>query len=151
TVDALIRLVPSHQLDPLDLGPTPLGGITGLVEAARCGDVEVLNPLGAGVLENTALRTALPDLCRQILHEDLVLRSPAPGTLPEPAPWRPPAPGGGAALVKRPRQLHRLGIAGGDAFGVLPGGGARPVDETSRRSRTCGSPFPRPPRRPAAN
>src|SRR5699024_658686 len=87
TVDALIRLVPSHQLDPLDLGPTPLGGITGLVEAARCGDVEVLNPLGAGVLENTALRTALPDLCRQILHEDLVLRSPAPGTLPEPATW----------------------------------------------------------------
>src|SRR5690625_4165966 len=129
TADALIRLVPSHQLDPLDLGPTPRGGITGLVEAARCGDVEVLNPLGAGVLENTALRTALPDLCRQILHEDLVLRSPAPGTLPEPATWLSTDPGGGDDLVKRPLQLHLLVIAGEDGFEVLPGGVARTVDE----------------------
>ena len=129
TVDALIRLVPSHQVDPLDLGPTPLGGITGLVEAARCGDVEVLNPLGAGVLENTALRTALPDLCRQILHEDLVLRSPAPGTLPEPATWLSMDPGEGDDLVERPLQLRLLVVAGEDGFEVLPGGVARTVDE----------------------
>ena len=128
-VDALIRLVPSHQVDPLDLGPTPLGGVTGLVEAARCGDLEVLNPLGAGVLENPALRAALPDLCRQILHEDLALRSPAAGSRPEPATWLSVDPAGGDQLVQRPQQLRMLVMAGEDGFEVLPGGVARSVDD----------------------
>lgn len=127
-VDAVIRLVPSHQVDPLDLGPTPLGGVTGLVEAARCGDVEVLNPLGAGILESAALRSSLPDLCRQILHEDLMLRSPSPGELPEAAGWLSMDPAGGEELVERPLQLRLQVVAGEDGFEVLPGGVARTVD-----------------------
>lgn len=130
-VDTLVRLVPSRLLDPLDLGPTPLGGITALVEAARCGDVEILNPLGAGLLENPALRRALPDLCRQILHEDLALRSPDPGaelaTLLQTAPSL--DPDGGDRLIDRPVTMRLLVVAGEDGFEVLPGGVARTVDE----------------------
>lgn len=127
-VDALIRLVPSRLLDPLDLGPTPLGGVTGLVEAARCGDVEIFNPLGTGLLENPALREALPDLCRQILHEDLQLRSAGPGTA-EDAGLLSMDPDGGDELVERPVQLQLLVVAGEDGFEVLPGGIARTTDE----------------------
>lgn len=128
TVDAIIRLAPSARLDPLDLGPTPLGGVTGLVEAARCGDVEILNPLGSGLLENPELGAALPDLCRQMLHEDLLLR-PADPAQTEPAAWPGLDPAGGHALVPRPLRLQLLVMATEDGFEVLPGGVARSHDE----------------------
>lgn len=130
-VDAIIRLVPSALLDPLDLGPTPLGGVTGLVEAARRGDVEILNPLGAGLLENPALRRALPDLCRQVLHEDLLLR-PAEESEEAEAAAVPSAcldPRGGDELVARPVHLQLMVMAGPDGFEVLPGGVARTADD----------------------
>jgi len=126
-VDAVLRLIPSPLLDPLDLGPTPLGGVTGLVEAARCGDVELMNPLGAGLLENAALREALPDLCRQMLHEDLLLRPASAGTAP--ARWPSLDPAGGEELVERPVRLSLLVMAADDGFEVLPGGIARTADE----------------------
>ncbi|MGO2825226.1 MAG: circularly permuted type 2 ATP-grasp protein [Brachybacterium alimentarium] len=157
TVDSLVRLLPSHLLDPLDLGPTPYGGVTGLVEAARCGDLQMLNPFGTGLLENPALRATLPDLCRQILHEDLQLRpagpadptgpagpagpaeSPGPpgsadspgqaGQAPMGAGWLSVDPHGGDQLVERPVRLQLLVIASEDGFDVLPGGVARTADD----------------------
>lgn len=133
TVDALVRLLPSTQLDPLDLGPTPYGGVTGLVEAARCGDVEMLNPFGAGLLENPALRAALPDLCRQILHEDLQLRPAAPSSDASPGSessrWLSSDPAGGDELVERPARLRLMVITSEDGYEVLPGGVAHTDDE----------------------
>ncbi|MDN6400710.1 MAG: circularly permuted type 2 ATP-grasp protein, partial [Brachybacterium sp.] len=111
---------PSSLLDPLDLGPTPLGGVTGLVEAARCGDVEIFNPLGAGLLENPELRSALPDLCRQLFHEDLLLRPAEPDL--EPAGWLSMDPAGGDELVERPMVLRLLVMGTEDGYEVLPGG-----------------------------
>lgn len=128
-VDAVLRLIPSALLDPLDLGPTPLGGVTGFVEAARCGDVEVLNPLGAGLLESPALRAALPDLCRQLLHEDLQLRPADPAEQLEHAGALSLDPAGGDQLVERPVTLRMLVMAGSDGFEVLPGGVATTVDD----------------------
>ena len=126
-VDALLRLVPSQLLDPLDVGPTPLGGVTGLVEAARCGDVEILNPLGAGLLENPHLRSALPDLCRQMLHEDLQLRPAEPGT--ERTGWLSLDPDGGDELIERPVRIQLLVTGTEDGYEVLPGGIATTADD----------------------
>ena len=126
-VDAMLRLVPSQLLDPLDLGPTPLGGVTGLVEAARSGDVEIFNPLGAGLLENPDLRSALPDLCRQMLHEDLQLRPAEPGA--EPGSWLSLDPDGGDILVERPVRITLLVMGTEDGYEVLPGGIATTADD----------------------
>lgn len=126
-VDALLRLVPSQLLDPLDLGPTALGGVTGLVEAARCGDVEIFNPLGAGLLENPDLRSALPDLCRQMLHEDLLLRPAAPEATG--AGWLSVDPAGGDELIERPVRIQLLVMGTEDGYEVLPGGIATTADD----------------------
>src|SRR5699024_187510 len=120
SVDALLRLVPSALLDPLDLGPTPLGGVTGLLEAARCGDVEILNPIGAGLLENPDLRAALPDLCRQGLREELRRRPAEPGT--GRAGWRRIGRAGGGELVERRLGRRRLVMGSGDGDEGRPGG-----------------------------
>lgn len=128
-VDTLIRLVPSATLDPLDLGPTSSGGVTGLVDAARRGIITVLNPLGAGLLENRALRAALPDLCRHLLHEDLQLHA-ADGATGALWPSLPPTgrPGEPSRLTGRPVRLRLLVVAAEDGFAVLPGGIATTVD-----------------------
>ncbi|MGV7636870.1 circularly permuted type 2 ATP-grasp protein, partial [Mycobacterium kansasii] len=47
----------------------------GLVEMMTRGAVTVVNTLGSGVLENPALHAYLPQLCRDLLDEDLLLPS----------------------------------------------------------------------------
>src|SRR5699024_7884840 len=140
SVDALLRLVPSALLDPLDLGPTPLGGVTGLLEAARCGDVEILNPIGAGLLEDSDLRAALPDLCRQLLHEDLLLRPAEPGTVP--AGWLSIDPAGGDELVERPLVLRLLVMGTEDGYEVLPGGVGITADDAPEALKDVGLTVP---------
>jgi uncharacterized circularly permuted ATP-grasp superfamily protein/uncharacterized alpha-E superfamily protein len=125
-VDTVVRLVPSAGIDPLDVGPGG-SGVTGILEAARRGEVEILNPVGTGVLENPALRDALPDLCRHLLHEDLQI----PGHREEDgyAPVACLAPELSETLAPRPVQVQVLLLATENGFEVLPGGTARTVDD----------------------
>ena len=74
-VDVLVRRVDARRADPLDLAPGSDAGIPGLVEATRRGNVRVVNPVGAGVLENPALGAFLPAISRALLDEDLLLPS----------------------------------------------------------------------------
>jgi len=46
-------------------------GIPGLLEAVRRKNVALVNPLGSGVLENSALNSFLPGIAKHFLHEDL--------------------------------------------------------------------------------
>ncbi|WP_163543878.1 circularly permuted type 2 ATP-grasp protein [Occultella kanbiaonis] len=74
-VDVLIRRVDGSYCDPLDLRGDSRLGVPGLVHAARSGAVTVVNTFGSGVLENPALLTYLPRLCRDLLGTDLLLGS----------------------------------------------------------------------------
>ncbi|UFU06222.1 circularly permuted type 2 ATP-grasp protein [Ruania halotolerans] len=74
-VDILIRRVDAEYCDPLDLRGDSRLGVPGLVHAARSGALTVVNPFGAGVIENPALMTYLPRLARELLGEELQLGS----------------------------------------------------------------------------
>ena len=74
-VDVLVRRVDAVRADPLDLAAGSDVGVPGLVEATRRGLVRVVNPVGAGVLENPALAAFLPAVARALLDEDLLLPS----------------------------------------------------------------------------
>ena len=74
-VDVLVRRVDADLADPLDLAAGSEVGVPGLVEATRRGRVTVVNPVGAGVLENPALAAFLPAIARALLDEDLLLPS----------------------------------------------------------------------------
>lgn len=75
-VDVLVRKSPGHIVDPLHLPGSGLRGIPGLLEAARSGRVTLVNGAGAGVVQNRALAAFEDVLAREILGEDLLLRSP---------------------------------------------------------------------------
>ncbi|MFT3660103.1 MAG: circularly permuted type 2 ATP-grasp protein [Gordonia sp. (in: high G+C Gram-positive bacteria)] len=74
-VDVVLRRVDAEYTDPLDLRADSRLGVPGLVELMTRGAVGVVNTLGSGLLENPALHAYLPDLCRALLDEDLLLPS----------------------------------------------------------------------------
>lgn len=76
-VDVILRRVDSSFCDPLELKGDSMLGVPGLLEAVRCGNVIMANPLGAGVLENPGLMAFLPGLCRKLLGEELLMPSAA--------------------------------------------------------------------------
>ncbi|MEM9563074.1 MAG: circularly permuted type 2 ATP-grasp protein [Actinomycetota bacterium] len=72
-VHVILRRVDATFCDPLELRPDSTLGVPGLVDACRTGAVSILNPLGAGVLENAGLLPILPSLARAMLGTDLTL------------------------------------------------------------------------------
>lgn len=74
-VDVILRREDDTFCDPLELRMDSLLGTPGLVQAARCGQVSIVNTLGSGVLENPGMMAFLPVICREMLGEDLKLPS----------------------------------------------------------------------------
>lgn len=74
-VDVLLRRVDADLCDPLDLRGDSRLGVPGLLHAARQGGVSVVNTFGSGVLENAALLTFLPRVCRELRGQELMLGS----------------------------------------------------------------------------
>ena len=74
-VDVIMRRLDDAFCDPLELNAASLLGSAGLVQAARAGNVSVVNALGSGWLEGAALLPFLPALCRRLLEEELALPS----------------------------------------------------------------------------
>ena len=75
-VDVVQRRVDAAWSDSLDLRADSRLGVPGLTAAARRGAVSVVNPLGAGVLENHGLLPFLPRLARELLGEESLLATP---------------------------------------------------------------------------
>lgn len=75
-VAVIFRFINDTELDPLATGQAGVKGITGLFQAVRAGGVKVINPLGAGVMENAALNSCMTRLCHELLGEDLALPGP---------------------------------------------------------------------------
>ncbi|MFI7585666.1 circularly permuted type 2 ATP-grasp protein [Spongisporangium articulatum] len=74
-VDVVLRRVDGWFCDPLELRGDSRLGVPGLLQAARAGNVSIVNPPGAGVLENGGLVPFLPRLAEVLLDEPLKLPS----------------------------------------------------------------------------
>lgn len=75
-VDVLLRRVDADWCDSLDLRSESRLGVPGLVAAARRGTLSVVNPLGAGVLENPGLAPYWGALAHFLLGEEPELTMP---------------------------------------------------------------------------
>lgn len=71
--DVILRRVDADFLDPLELNTSSRLGTPGMLEAIREGGVSVMNMPGSGVMESRALLGFLPQLCRRLLGQDLML------------------------------------------------------------------------------
>jgi uncharacterized circularly permuted ATP-grasp superfamily protein/uncharacterized alpha-E superfamily protein len=78
-VDVILRRTDDSFCDPLALRADSSLGVAGLVSAVRAGNVVAFNALGSGAVEAPALLAYLPQVCRHLLGEELILPS-APAT-----------------------------------------------------------------------
>ncbi len=74
-VDVVFRRVNDDFCDPLELREDSALGVPGLVQAARARNVAIVNPLGSGVLQTAAILPYLPEICRGLLNETLMMPS----------------------------------------------------------------------------
>jgi len=72
-VDVILRRMDDSYCDPLELRPDSMLGVAGLMEAVRAGQVTMANALGSGIVEAPAIAAFLPELCRSLLGEELLL------------------------------------------------------------------------------
>ncbi len=72
-VQSVLRRVQDDQCDPLELQSN--SGVPGLCQAVRDGSVAIANPIGCGWAEMPAVAAILPELCRRVLGEELILPS----------------------------------------------------------------------------
>ena len=74
-VEAIFRQIPDSASDPFGLRQQNSSGVAGLIQAAREGMLDLINPLGAGFIDTPVLPHFLPGLCRELLGEELLLAS----------------------------------------------------------------------------
>jgi uncharacterized circularly permuted ATP-grasp superfamily protein/uncharacterized alpha-E superfamily protein len=72
-IDLIVRCVAGGSSDALELDPAGFLGPVGLVQSVRQKPDLVANALGTAVAENRGLGSYLPELCKQLLGEDLAI------------------------------------------------------------------------------
>ncbi len=72
-VDGVISRLRGNQMDPLEMWNSGGGGVPGLIEAWRSGNVAILNAPGSGFAGSPALQAFLPTICRKWFGEELLL------------------------------------------------------------------------------
>lgn len=72
-VEAIFRHVDDHNSDPFALRRKTSVGVSGLIQVCREQNIDITNSIGSGFIETPALQTLLPQLCRDLLGEELLL------------------------------------------------------------------------------
>jgi uncharacterized circularly permuted ATP-grasp superfamily protein/uncharacterized alpha-E superfamily protein len=75
-VDSVFRQIADLESDPFALRRDTGMGVAGLLQVAREQNIDLCNPIGAGFAETPALAVFLPQLCRFLLDEELLLGAP---------------------------------------------------------------------------
>ena len=73
-IGTIFRRVEDGMCDPLELRVDSGEGAVGLISSVREGNVAIANFLGTGVLETPLFKPFLPEICRELLGEELLLR-----------------------------------------------------------------------------
>lgn len=74
-VDVIYRRIDDDFLDPLTFRPDSALGVAGLMGAYHAGNVTLANAVGAGVADDKATYTYLPDIIRFFLGEEPLLKN----------------------------------------------------------------------------
>ncbi len=72
-VDLILRRLDAEDCDPLELRSDSPYGVAGLVQSSRAGNVTIVNAMGSGLAETKAMLAFIPNLCRRLLGEDLMI------------------------------------------------------------------------------
>ncbi|MFV0437898.1 MAG: circularly permuted type 2 ATP-grasp protein [Desulfopila sp.] len=72
-VEAILRYIDDNESDQFAFRRRRIDGVTGMVQAAYEGQVDIVNPLGSSFIDTPLLAGYLPQLCRLLRGEELLV------------------------------------------------------------------------------
>ncbi|NNU79538.1 circularly permuted type 2 ATP-grasp protein [Halovulum dunhuangense] len=112
-VDVIYRRIDDAFLDPLCFRPDSLLGVPGLMNVYRSGGVQICSAPGAGVADDKAIYTYVPDMIRFYLGEEPILHN-----VPT---WRCAEPDALAYVLDHLGELVVKEVHGSGGYGMLVG------------------------------
>ncbi len=112
-VDVIYRRIDDDFLDPLAFRPDSALGVAGLMGAYHAGNVTLANAIGAGVADDKAMYTYIPDVIRFYLGEEPLLKN-----VPT---WRCREPEALAYVLDHLDELVVKEVNGSGGYGMLVG------------------------------
>ncbi len=74
-VDVIYRRIDDAFLDPLTFDPDSVLGVPGIMNAYRSGQITLANAVGAGIADDKAIYTYVPDMVKFYLDEEPILKN----------------------------------------------------------------------------
>jgi uncharacterized circularly permuted ATP-grasp superfamily protein len=112
-VDVIYRRVDDDFLDPLTFRPDSALGVAGLMNAYRAGNVNLTNAVGAGIADDKAIYTYVPEMVKFYLGETPILKN-----VPT---WRCADPEDAAYVIEHIAELVVKEVHGSGGYGMLVG------------------------------
>jgi uncharacterized circularly permuted ATP-grasp superfamily protein len=131
-VDVLYRRIDDAFLDPHVFRPDSALGVPGIMAAYRAGNVTIANAPGAGVSDDKAVYTFVPDMVRFYLGEEPILKN-----VPT---WRCGEAEGLAYALDHLDELVVKDVAGSGGYGMLVGPHASTAERAEFAARLRANP-----------
>ncbi len=112
-VDVIYRRIDDAFLDPLAFRPDSYLGVPGIIAAYRAGNVTIANAAGAGIADDKAVYTYVPEMIRFFLGEEPILRN-----VPT---WRCAEPEARSYVLDHLDELVVKEVHGAGGYGMLVG------------------------------
>jgi uncharacterized circularly permuted ATP-grasp superfamily protein len=112
-VDVIYRRIDDPFLDPLCFRPDSMLGVAGLMNVYRSGGVAIASAPGAGVADDKAVYTYVPEMIRFYLGEQPILKNVQT--------WKCAEPGDRAYVLENLKDLVVKEVHGSGGYGMLVG------------------------------
>ena len=131
-VDVIYRRVDDDFLDPLTFRPDSALGVAGLMNAYRAGNVNLTNAVGAGIADDKAIYTYVPEMVKFYLGETPILKN-----VPT---WRCNEKDEAAYVLEHIADLVVKEVHGSGGYGMLVGPKATKEEIEAFRARVKAAP-----------
>ena len=131
-VDVVYRRIDDEWLDPLAFRPESSLGVPGLITAYAAGNVTLANAPGAGVADDKAVYSYMPELIRFFTGEEAII--------PNVPTWRCREPEALREVLDRLPELVVKEVAGSGGYGMLVGPTASAAQVEAFRARLLADP-----------
>jgi uncharacterized circularly permuted ATP-grasp superfamily protein len=126
-VDVLYRRVDDDYLDPLVFRPDSMLGVAGLFDAYRAGRVTIVNAPGAGIADDKAIYSYLPEIIEFYMGQQPILKNVPTYNCRRPADL--------AYVLEHIEQLVVKEVHGSGGYGMLVGPAATAAEHETFRAK----------------
>jgi uncharacterized circularly permuted ATP-grasp superfamily protein len=131
-VDVIYRRIDDDFIDPLVFRPDSILGVPGLISAYQAGNVTLCNAPGAGVADDKAVYSYMPEIVRFFTGEEPILKN-----VPS---WRCREPDALAYVLDHLDELVVKEVNGSGGYGMLVGPKASKAEVEAFRGKLANDP-----------